>query len=374
MSAKGPGTTELIAVGDVCMGDSPEGVGGGVHAMFERIGRKRPRYPFEHSDVILNGADVVFGNLEVVLSHKNLSRWSLGSMEMRGHPQAAERIRAAGFTLLNVANNHMMQHGFGPFRETVETVRSLGIGVVGVATDDHHASVPHRFTVNGLSITGLGYAFEPDQYSKDGVGYAFAPDCDVVGQVAAAKRESDIVICSLHWGVEFVGHPSAEEEAFARRLVDAGATLVLGHHPHVIRRVERYGRGLIAYSLGNFVFDMLWNRAFRTGLVLRVSLSAEGVVDYRTELVWIDDEFQPRRMTDGQAVAATREFEALHHRPAWAEEPTQYDRQLQDWIVRSRYESWAHFLRNAHRRPVNLTLQTMFRTARRKAAAVMGHE
>jgi len=156
--------------------------------------------------------------------------------------------------------------------------------------------------------------------------------------------------------------------------VDAGATLILGHHPHVIRRVERYGRGLIAYSLGNFVFDMLWNPAFRTGLVLRVSLSADGVVDYRTELVWIDDEYQPRPMSDAERPAAIREFEALHQPPAWVAEPEQYDRQLQDWIVRSRYESWAHFLRNAHRRPVNLTVQTMFRTARRKAAAAIGHE
>jgi poly-gamma-glutamate synthesis protein (capsule biosynthesis protein) len=371
---KDPGTVELVAVGDVCMGDSPEGVGGGVHAEFERVGRANPAYPLEHVKPIFEGADVVFGNLEVVLSHMDLVRWKLSSMEMRGHPDAAQRLVDAGFTVLNVANNHSMQHNIGPFTDTVDRLKGLGLGVVGVATADHRGCVPHVFTVNGLRITMLGYAFEPDVYVKGPVGYAFAPNCDVLAQVAEAKAQSDIVMVSLHWGVEFVAHPSVEEEAFGRRLVDAGADLVIGHHPHVIRRVERYGRGLIAYSLGNFVFDMLWNPAFRTGLVVRVKLSKNGVESYDTELVWIGDDYQPRRMSEAQHAEAAGAFHALHQRPDWVSAPEQYDRALQEWIARSRYESWAHFLRTANRRPVNLTLQTMWRTARRKAAGVLGYE
>ena len=368
------GTVELVAVGDVCMGDSPEGVGGGVHAVFERVRDTNPTYPLEHAKPIFDGAGIVFGNLEVVLSHKDLVRWKLASMEMRGHPDAADRIAAAGFTVLNVANNHMMQHGLGPFTETVETLQRRGIGVAGRAGSDHKHAIPQVLSVNGVSVTVLGYAFEPDQYATGPLGYAFGPACDIPAQVAAAKKQTDVVICSLHWGVEFVGHPSIAEEELGRRLVDAGADLVIGHHPHVIRRVERYGHGVIAYSLGNFVFDMLWNPALRTGLVLRVVLSKKGVESYDTELVWIGDDYQPRRMTDQELVAAAREFKALHDRPDWVSSPDQYDRALQEWIVRSRYESWTHFLRTANRRPVNLTMQTLFRTARRKAAAVLGYE
>lgn len=366
-------TIEFVAVGDVCMGDSPEGVGGGVHAAYERL-NGRGQYPFEHTAPIFKGADIVFGNLEVVLSHKDMVRWKLSSMEMRGHPGGVERIADAGFTVLNVATNHTMQHGIGPFSETVEALRRRGLGVVGVATADHKACVPQTMTVDGISVTLLGYAFEPDVYVKPPVGYAFGPDCDILGQIAAAKKQTDLVVCSLHWGVEFVGHPSASEEEFARQMVDAGADLVVGHHPHVIRRVERYGRGVIAYSLGNFVFDMTWNPAFRTGLVLRAVLSKQGVESVDTELVWIDDDYQPRRMTGAEGAAATKAFEDLHQRPGWVSVPEQYDRNLQDWIVRSRYESWRHFMVTAGNRPVNLTLQTMFRTARRKAAGMLGME
>ncbi len=369
-----PGIVQLVAVGDVCLGDSPEGVGGGVHAVFERVRTSNPTYPFEFTRPIFDGADVVFGNLEVVLSHQDLTRWKLSSMEMRGHPDSAERLVDAGFTVLNVANNHSMQHGIGPFSETVSSLRRLGLGVVGVASDDHRSCVPQVVSVNGLSATLLGYAFEPDAYATGPVGYAFAPDCDILGQVAAARSHTDLVICSLHWGVEFVAHPSATEEDFARQLVDAGADLVIGHHPHVIRRVERYGRGLIAYSLGNFVFDMLWNPAFRTGLVLRVALSRNGVESYDTELVWIGDDYQPRRMSAEEHAGAVAAFEALHRRPDWVSAPEQYESRLQEWIVRSRYESWHHFIRTANRRPINLTMQTMLRTARRKAAAVLGYE
>jgi poly-gamma-glutamate synthesis protein (capsule biosynthesis protein) len=369
-----PGRVELVAVGDVCMGDSPEGVGGGVHAVFERVRGKNPAYPLEHVRPIFEGAGIVFGNLEVVLSHQDLVRWKLSSMEMRGHPDSAPRIAEAGFTVLNVANNHMMQHGIGPFSETVETLRGLGIAAAGVASPDHKQCVPQVLSVNGVTVTVLGYAFEPDQYAKGPVGYAFGPDCDIPAQVAEAKKQTDVVICSMHWGVEFVGHPSVAEEDLGRRLVDAGADLVIGHHPHVIRRVERYGRGVIAYSLGNFVFDMLWNPALRTGLVLRVVLSKHGVESYDTELVWIGDDYQPRRMSEDEHAAAVREFNALHERPAWVSVPDQYDRQLQEWIARSRYESWRHFMLTANRRPVNLTVQTLLRTARRKAAGALGYE
>ena len=111
------GIVDLVAVGDVCMGDSPEGVGGGVHAYFERLRDRNPLYPFEHTKPVLGGHDIVFGNLEVVLSHRDLSRWSLKSMEMRGHPDSLDRVLDDGFNVLNVANNHSMQHGIGPFME-----------------------------------------------------------------------------------------------------------------------------------------------------------------------------------------------------------------------------------------------------------------
>jgi poly-gamma-glutamate synthesis protein (capsule biosynthesis protein) len=178
------------------------------------------------------------------------------------------------------------------------------------------------------------------------------------------------VICSVHWGVEFVRHPSAAEETLGRQMVDAGADLVIGHHPHVVRRVERYRRGLIAYSLGNFVFDMMWSPWLRTGLVLRVRLSRNGVEDYQTDLVWIGDDYQPRPLS-GEEQEAARSFDALQERPDWVARDDQYIRHYQELVARNRYESYGHFLRNTRHRPLLYTVQTVIRTVGRKAAGFL---
>ena len=361
-----PASVQLVAVGDISLGDSPNGVGAGVHAAFERRLGTPSMYPFENTQQILTGPEIVFGNLETVLSHAGMSRWHVKTMEMRGHPEGAKRLAEAGFNVLNVANNHMMQHGNEAFLETVEALNRHSVGVVGLGRPDHQGCVPHVISRNGLNITVLGFAFEEDKYATGPVAYAYGPQCDIVAQIAEAKRHSDLVICSVHWGVEFVRHPALQEEELGRRFVDAGADLVLGHHPHVARRVERYGRGLIAYSLGNFVFDMPWNPWLRTGLVLRVRLSRAGVEDYGTELVWIGDDHQPRQMSPEQAGTASREFADLERRPDWLWSTEEYDRRYGELVVRNRYESYRHFLRTLGQRPVTYSAQTLLRTAGRK--------
>lgn len=366
------GTLDVIAVGDISLGDSAQGIGGGVHARFERVLHSNVHYPFEHAASLFTGADIVFGNLETILSHRRMSRWNASSMEMRGHPEAAARLSLSGFTMLNVANNHMMQHGMHAFTDTVDALRHAGMGVVGVADSGVRSCVPQVAAANGLTVTLLGYAFERDKYARGEIGYAFGPDCDIPGQIADAKRESDIVICSVHWGVEFIRHPSIEEEQLGRQWIDAGADLVLGHHPHVTRRIERYRRGLIAYSLGNFVFDMLWNPALRTGLVLRVRLSRNGVDGYDTDFVWIDDDFQPRPLGGIERDRAAEDYAELDERPDWISDDEQYRRQYEQLVVRNRHESYRHFLRYMNRRPLVYTAQTLLRTARRKLVGASG--
>ena len=358
----------LIAVGDISVGDCAQGVGHGVHTRFERLRDVSARYPFEHTAPLLGKADMVFGNLETVLSHRGLLRWRAASLEMRGHPDIVERLDAAGFNVLNVANNHMMQHGAGAFTDTVNALRGRGLSVVGVASADHRISLPQVVRVKGLRVTILGFAFEDDKYARGPVLYAFAPNCDLVGQIREARLHSDLVICSVHWGVEFMLHPSAGEEVLGRQLVDAGADLVLGHHPHVPRRVERYGRGLIAYSLGNFVFDQLWNASLRTAIVLRVTLSRNGVEAHSIEPAWIDDDYQPRPMSGDERLQAMRALEEVWRRPDWVSDQEAYDRRYQECVTRNRYESYRHFLRHVHRRPLTYTAQTLVRTVYRKAA------
>jgi len=362
---------DLVAVGDISLGDAAQGVGAGVHATFERLGNANPRYPFEHTAKMFAGAGIVFGNLETVISHTGLVRSRASSLEMRGHPDAADRLAASGFTVLNVANNHMMQHGPAAFAETVAALRRRDIAVVGEADSSHRATIPQVVTVNGLRVCFLGFAFEPDKYWTGPLGYAFGPDCDMLGQVKLARQSSDLVICSVHWGVEFVRHPAMAEEELGRQLIDAGADVVLGHHPHVVRRIDRYGRGVIVYSLGNFVFDQLWDRWLRTGMVLRLRLSKQGVEAVNVDWTWIGDDYQPRVMAGEEHRAAVDAFATLEQRPEWVSRDEDYAQHYEELVAKNRYESYRHFVRNLRRRPVTYTVQTLLQTARRKAAGVL---
>jgi poly-gamma-glutamate synthesis protein (capsule biosynthesis protein) len=362
---------ELVAVGDISLGDAAQGVGAGVHATFERVQGRNTRYPFEHTPEMFAGASVVFGNLETVISHTGLVRSRASSLEMRGHPAAADRLAEAGFTVLNVANNHMMQHGPAAFADTVGALRRRSIAVVGEADTSDRACIPQSVTVNGVTICFLGFAFEPDKYWHGRLGYAFGPACDMLEQVRRAKQSHDLVICSVHWGVEFVRHPGAAEERLGRQLIDAGADVVLGHHPHVVRRIDRYARGIIVYSLGNFVFDQLWDRWLRTALVLRLRLSRRGVEGFDTNWAWIGDDYQPRLMAGQERRDAIEAFAALDERPEWTSSDEAYAQQYEQLVARNRYESYRHFVRNLGRRPVTYTVQTLLQTARRKAAGVL---
>jgi poly-gamma-glutamate synthesis protein (capsule biosynthesis protein) len=368
--ARGP-SIQLAAVGDISFGESAQAVGGGVHTTFERVRHMNAAYPFEFTRPLFAGADVVFGNLETVLSHRGLARWSVSSMEMRGHPASAERLARAGFTVLNVANNHMMQHGAEAFSDTVWALQGEGLAVLGAAGADRQSTVPVRLDIGGLRVTLLGYAFEKDKYAQGPVSYAFGPDCDIVSEVASAKRESDIVLCSMHWGVEFVRHPSGTEERLGREIIDAGAAVVLGHHPHVARRVERYGTGVIAYSLGNFVFDMNWSPWLRTGLVLRAEVTPQGVRHWTTDLVWIGDDYQPRPLDGTNRAAAQEALASLSHPPDWTANDATYFARYEELVATNRHESYRHFLRTVTSRPVSYSVQTLLLTARRKAMAAL---
>lgn len=113
-------------------------------------------------------------------------------------------------------------------------------------------------------------------YREDAPGVAMLDPDRIVEEVRAARRQAHLVIVSLHWGIEYARYPQEEQRRLAHRLIDAGACLVLGHHPHTPQPLERYHRGVIAYSLGNFVFDATRPRA-RTGALLRCTLTVAGV-------------------------------------------------------------------------------------------------
>lgn len=280
----------FVAVGDIMLGDSAICVGFGFHS----------RYPadataaFAKVAPVLRSGSVVLGNLECLLTQVGRGRTRLGADQMRGDPEYARSLRSAGFTALSVANNHATQHGISAFEATVRGLEEADIACVGLRGEDEWCSKPVvQRTRGGLRVGILGYCWRPRQYESAVPPYAEGDVDAVVEDVQRLRKSTDAVAVSLHWGEEFVGVPSTSEVVAARRIIDAGASVIVGHHPHVLRPVERYGRGVICYSLGNFVTDMVWQRTLRVGGILECQLGNAAVVESRVSNVLVDDSYAP---------------------------------------------------------------------------------
>lgn len=256
------GFIKLIAVGDISLGDYPFCPGLGIRsALFKGLN------PFKNVLPVLAEGDIVFGNLETVLSDYNLNPEDLSSWEMRGTSRDVFVLKETGFNVINIANNHIMQHGKKAFFETVNTLRKYGIEVVGLAEENSKHSKPVIMNLNNYNVGFLGYAFEEDIYGNRKIEYAFGPSCDIEEDIKRLKPKVQMVIVSCHWGLEFMTEPSPNTILLGRNLIEWGADIVLGHHPHVLQGFEYYKNGIIIYSMGNFLFDMIWDEKFKNSAI-----------------------------------------------------------------------------------------------------------
>lgn len=280
----------LAAVGDLMLGDSATTVGWGFMSRYapgdDASGWSRMASTFE-------AYDIVFGNLETVLASesRHTTRWRAD--QMRGSPSFALALAHAGFDVLSLANNHAMQHGPEAFRETVRVLEEVGIRACGLRGEDPWTSEPVELECHGIRIGFLGYSLRPRQYS-DAPLYAEGERDEILADVRRLAQAVDHVVVSLHWGEEFVADPSEEEVSLAADLIRAGCRVLVGHHPHVLRPVERVDGGVVAYSLGNFVSNMTWQEGLRRSAVLVTRLGSHGA-DFVDLLPFrIGEDFFPR--------------------------------------------------------------------------------
>jgi len=222
-------------------------------------------YPFEQMAPYLQSADLTFGNLECSLSQQGTPIPGKG-IWLRGDPGAAAALRKAGFDVLSVANNHILDYDSPALLDTLEYLRNQEIDPVGAGSNLEEAVKPVFKEVNGFKIafvaaTEMADIFWDYSYPRtfeakeDRPGVQKLDPDQLVEAVAALKDEVDLIVVSLHWGTEYSDYPLEVQRETAHRLVDAGAKLVLGHHPHCLQGMEVYKDSLIAYSLGNFVYD-----------------------------------------------------------------------------------------------------------------------
>ncbi len=164
-----------------------------------------------------------------------------------------------GVDIVSLANNHSTDRGLEALLAGRRKLHEAGIGVVGVGKDEKDATSCLITECRGLRLGWLAFASSDPWVgaypaSRDLPGVADLDQRKILELVDAAGKSVDALIVSLHWGKEYISVPPPQNVHFARQLIDAGVRVVVGHHPHVIQPVESYGRGVICYSLGNFLF------------------------------------------------------------------------------------------------------------------------
>ncbi len=288
---------KIIAVGDIFLGDYTISLGYGIRSSISKLGYEYHLEPVKKNIV---GADILFGNLETVISDNGVKHDDISSLICRGEKESAELLKKGSFNVLNVANNHILQHGAEAYYDTIRTLKGHGVEVVGERGEGEFHGQPVRKEFRGVKIGILGYSFVRENFQKNNILYAFGNLDAATRDIQLLKRQVDHVIVSCHWGIEYIDRPSPNIRSAAREMADAGASLILGHHPHVVQGIEKYNKSLIFYSLGNFLFDFLWSRRTRESFIANISIM-EDRIGYDITPVYIDDTYRVVPMSQVRA-------------------------------------------------------------------------
>lgn len=266
-----PGVVTISAVGDIVMGSTPELPADGGRGFFAAVAADLP-------------ADIVLGNLEGTLTNRGSPKCGAAStncFSFRTPPSYARWLTQAGFTMLNLANNHAFDFGQKGLVDTVKALRRNGLAHTGRRGEVTVAKVGE------IRVATLGFA-----------SYPWANPLNNLQRVRAlvrqAARKADVVVVTAHMGAEgaahrhvrrgtewYLGENRGDPMRFARAAIDAGADVVIGHGPHVLRGMEWYKGRLIAYSLGNFggykVFAL--DGPLSVSGILRITLRGDGAFE-----------------------------------------------------------------------------------------------
>jgi poly-gamma-glutamate synthesis protein (capsule biosynthesis protein) len=264
--------------------------------------------PFQFLGEELRAADITIGNLEGPFCEK--PPYTQQGMIFRVNPRGVEGLLFAGFDVVAVANNHFADGGDACLAFSLSHLKQSGIASTGAGLTYEHAHTAAIIERKGVRIAFLAYTYAARNdlpESKHTVIAGRDPE-QVRRDVSAALQQADVVIVNVHDGAEYTRQIAAETVAFARAAIDAGAAVVLGHHPHVPQRVEWYNGGWIFYSLGNFVFLQNTPPATRHGLMARLTFSGARLVRAEALPVVIESNSAPRRAGDEEAANILREI------------------------------------------------------------------
>jgi poly-gamma-glutamate synthesis protein (capsule biosynthesis protein) len=281
---------KIILVGDMMLNR-------GVEYRIKREGDGNFKFPFLKVAEALEGTDILFGNLEGPISDKGIKVGSIYSF--RNNPEAIEGLTFAGFDVISLANNHAFDYGREALEDTFLRLKNAGIDYVGAGFNKGEAYSPVVKEINGMRIGVLAYTnLGPETWKateiNSGIAWISERDFEKIKKdIKNAKSQADILIVSLHSGEEYQKEPTRFQIDFAKMAIDAGADLVVGHHPHVTQKNETYNDKYIFYSLGNFVFDQSFSEETMKGQMVKVLIENGKIKRVIPIEIKINEFFQP---------------------------------------------------------------------------------
>jgi len=288
---------KLAAVGDIALS----------HEYNNLLISKDSSFPFENVRSYFNEHDIVVANLEAPFC-KTGKTYPL-KCSLRADPEYLYGLIKAGIDIVSLANNHILDYREDAFFETIFILKKSPLDYFGAGKNLSDARQPLIKEISGIKIGFLGYCAvnidSPFYASSEGRGIAPLILEYLEADIVELKKHVDVVIITLHWGIENCSYPTPLQQKQARQILRYGADLILGHHPHVLQGLEKYENGYIAYSLGNFIFsDIDWSwinsagnkmhskviltKKNRETMILSATIGKEGVKEISCSPCFID--------------------------------------------------------------------------------------
>jgi poly-gamma-glutamate synthesis protein (capsule biosynthesis protein) len=251
---------KLMFVGDINLGEYYTSFGHGPRSYLKNFN------VFEKVAPIFESADFVIGNLEAVLSDLNVNLDDPASVVLRGSTKSAKILYDSGFRVLQVANNHTVQHGQECFNDMLLSLKAAGIDCIGLNKQELLIR-----EMDGITVGFLAASDVPDN-TNDGQEVYQKLDDGFIEKVRGAVNKVDHLFVLLHWGLEVSTVPMDYQLQLTNQFCDYGVRGVVGSHPHLFYEIWKKDNMIIAPSLGNFVFDLCWDKRYLDSGILETNI------------------------------------------------------------------------------------------------------
>ncbi|MGD9489376.1 MAG: CapA family protein [Calditrichaceae bacterium] len=263
----------IIACGDIVLN-------GKIETLIQNGGAEEALRPVKK---IFSNADLVLANIECPLTDESDPYFKVPPT-LRAPVSTGSILNYLNISVGSLANNHIIDYGKRGLQDTMDVLTSRDIQWLGAGWTEESAREPLVLDIDGCKTGVLAVAQkERSAANIRGWGAGVLSVEQAARTISELHKKVDVIICYFHFGVEFSDHPTPAQVECSRKMIDCGANLVIGHHPHVPQGYEYYKDGFIAYSLGNFIFDMEEgpHRFSRMGLVVEAEINGGKIEDLK---------------------------------------------------------------------------------------------